>query len=129
LKILLADDDVDDRAFFKDALMQIYPTAYFVGVEDGEGAFNILLKEEFDYVFLDLNMPLMNGRECLKLIRSKKMLAKNKQEIPVIILSTTIDPEIEKACEDLRALCVSKPFSFEALKAIIAKIIYEYNIP
>jgi len=87
--ILLADDDRDDRFFFKDALSELPITSHLTTVDDGERLMSYLLKNVYqlpDVLFLDLNMPRKNGSECLKEIKLNKEI----QQLPVIIYSTSL---------------------------------------
>ncbi|MCW3091425.1 MAG: response regulator [Ferruginibacter sp.] len=65
-RILLVDDDPDDQYLFSDAVNQIHPKIYCEIANNGAEALTILDKTPpFDLIFMDLNMPKMNGFECL----------------------------------------------------------------
>lgn len=88
-QLLLADDDRDDRFFFKDALSELPIATHLTTVDDGERLMDYLLKNVYqlpDVLFLDLNMPRKNGSECLKEIKLNKEI----QNLPVIIYSTSL---------------------------------------
>ncbi len=87
MTLLIVDDDSDDRMFFRDAVKEINPGYELLEACDGEEALNLLRKAVKlpDFIFLDLNMPYMNGRECLKELKADTTL----KRIPVIIYSTT----------------------------------------
>src|SRR4051812_18114104 len=90
LRVLLADDDEDDRTFFQDALKEINLDALLFAVEDGEELLKVLGSGPVQLphlVFLDLNMPGKGGKECLKEIRSLSHL----DQTPVIIFSTSVN--------------------------------------
>lgn len=84
---LLIDDDEDDKEIFCLALQKIDRSIECVTASDGLEALSILKNESFipDYIFLDLNMPVMNGKECLKEIRKQSHL----NQVPVIIFTTS----------------------------------------
>jgi CheY-like chemotaxis protein len=87
LKILLADDDIDDRFFFAKALNEIALNTHLTTVHDGEQLMNFLcdhLKHLPDVLFLDLSMPRKSGIECLSEIKENSQL----KDIPVIMFST-----------------------------------------
>ena len=87
IKVLLAEDDEDDQFFFSNALLELpFPTELTI-VSNGKDAVEKLkdLEVKPDIIFLDLNMPKMNGKECLKLIRNNQSYT----YIPCIILSTS----------------------------------------
>ena len=101
--IFLVDDDRDDREIFIEALAEIDNSLHCVTAENGEDAIRKLLSGAFipNIIFLDLNMPRMNGRECLVEIKSIKTL----EETPVIIYTTS---SLQKEKEELVKLGASK---------------------
>jgi CheY-like chemotaxis protein len=89
INILLADDNLDDRFFFQEALTELPISTDLTTVVDGERLMTHLFNNPGnppDVVFLDLNMPRRNGSECLIEIKQNKLL----QSIPVIIYSTSL---------------------------------------
>ena len=93
LNILLADDDIDDCAFFKKAVEDFPISTNYTAVHDGEQLLKQLTnetKELPDVLFLDLNMPRKNGFECLEEIKLNKKL----KQLPVIIFSTSFEQEV-----------------------------------
>src|SRR4051812_38109776 len=92
--LLLADDDEDDCAFFKEALDELSLPVSLVVVNDGVQLMDYLAANSSnnlpDMLFLDLNMPRKNGHECLKEIKEIEKL----HTLPVIIFSTSLDIEI-----------------------------------
>jgi len=87
---VLIDDDDDDWLLFSEAVKKIDGEWLCLFFQDAIAAILFLsgsLKEELpNYIFLDLNMPKMNGKECLMEIKSRKELA----DISVNILSTSV---------------------------------------
>src|SRR6187551_1938729 len=91
--LLLADDDIDDCAFFKDALEELPVSATPLTVNDGVQLMNLLSAKSDnlpDILFLDLNMPRKSGFECLSEIKSIDKL----KDLPVIIFSTSLGTEV-----------------------------------
>ena len=87
-KILLIDDDEDDWFLFREAIKEIDVALVCNFFQDAIDAIRFLsnhLDELPDRIFLDLNMPRMDGKECLQEVKCRKELA----HIPVIILSTS----------------------------------------
>jgi len=84
---MIVDDDKDDRFFFRSAIRKNNPSYECIEAEDGADALEQLRKAKQlpDFIFLDLNMPKMDGRECLKELKKDK----NLNKIPVIIYSTS----------------------------------------
>lgn len=87
----LIDDDEDDQEIFALALREADASIRCVTANDGVEALHKLEQDKTfvpDYIFLDLNMPLMNGKECLREIRKHTHL----RDVPVIIFSTSSEP-------------------------------------
>ncbi len=87
MTILYADDDADDCEIMAEALLQIDPSISFITASDGREALKVLdhIGNLPDTVFLDVNMPVMDGRECLRAMKDNVRF----RDIPVIIYSTT----------------------------------------
>lgn len=84
---LLVDDDEDDTEIFSLAVSEAFPSIDCRFASDGIEALKMLEDVSFvpDYIFLDLNMPLMSGKECLAELRKRPHLL----DVPVIIFSTS----------------------------------------
>lgn len=98
-RCLLVDDDEDDREIFCVALEQADPSIRCHMASDGTEALSLLHDGTFipDFIFLDLNMPQMDGKEALNEIKKHKHL----QEIPVVIFTTS---SAERDQEETRRL-------------------------
>jgi len=88
LRILLIDDDADDREIFTWVMKSIDADLVVEDTSDGFEALDLLKQQNFDLVFLDLNMPRMHGLECLRRIRQIPQHAGT----PVIVYSTSSNP-------------------------------------
>jgi len=122
--ILLADDDDDDTFLFREALEQIPVKADLIVAENGMKLMDILNGTDVkpDLIFLDMNMPVKNGLECLEEIRESDELL----HVPVVILSTSVaDYPIESAFSAGANLYIQKPTSFSALVDTLKKCILE----
>jgi len=112
--VFLVDDDRDDREIFIEALAEIDNSCRCVTAENGEEAIKKLHANGFlpDFIFLDLNMPRMNGRECLVEIKNIKRL----EEIPVIIYTTSsLQREREELVRLGASMFLTKPANFHEL--------------
>jgi CheY-like chemotaxis protein len=122
LKIFLAEDDIDDRSFFKDAFEEVKMKHILKIFEDGISLMDYLEREDAiipDIIFMDINMPGLSGMECLKDIRTSQKLS----EIVVAIYSTSASPaNIEDAFIEGANVYIKKPDEFSALKKIISEI-------
>jgi CheY-like chemotaxis protein len=119
--ILFSDDDTDDALLFTQAADLLTSPILLSFAEDGEQLMRYLSKEMLpDMIFLDLNMPVKNGIECLSEIRSDKKL----DWLPVIVYTTSDNARDIDTCYELRAnLYVVKPTSFEAIIKTLKKIL------
>lgn len=99
--ILIIDDDSDDRSFFIDALKEFDSNIETLEAENGQDAINKLksLSNLPHYIFLDLNMPIMNGTEFLTHLNTDP----NLNNIPVVIHTTSVSPEDMKLTSELGA--------------------------
>ncbi|RZJ92715.1 MAG: response regulator [Chryseobacterium sp.] len=122
LNILLIDDDQDDREFFKIALRTCPIPTICLTADRGDSAIDLLNGSDSipDYIFLDLNMPLMSGKECLCYLQSVPAHAK----IPVIIFTTSSFPKDIEECKALGAThFLTKTHDLEHLGLLISKIL------
>jgi CheY-like chemotaxis protein len=124
--IILIDDDEDDIDIFKEVVHNgiDLPIDVITG-RNGLECLKLLEKTVPDIVFLDINMPIMNGKECLKIIKQHDTY----KHIPIVIYSTTTSKHEIESVKKLGAHFLSKPISFKnsipPLEAIISKIIAE----
>lgn len=118
--LLLADDDEDDCAFFREALDELPLSAVLKTVSDGVELMGFLLEKPSknlpDILFLDLNMPRKSGFECLKEIKEIDTL----KQLPIIVFSTSLDMGIVDLMYQRGAiLYIRKPGEFSKLKKVI----------
>jgi len=121
-RILLVDDDLDDRELFVEAFSFLEGSAEVETLEASEKLLHHLERAETlpDYIFLDLNMPRKSGKECLKEIQEDVRL----KEIRVVIYSTSINPrDVAETYEDGAYCFIQKPNSFSELKKLIQKVV------
>lgn len=122
MKILYADDDIDDCELVVEALEHIDPCIECTMVSDGKQALNVLHEEAAlpDYIFLDVNMPVMDGKNCLMEIKKDHRL----KNIPVVIYSTS---QNENEISELYAMgaqeYLKKPNSFSDLCFSLREVI------
>lgn len=123
LHVLLADDDEDDRLFFKDAFEEIKIQTKVKFVHDGLQLMEYLLHPETilpNILFLDLNMPKMNGHECLNEIKKNDNL---KNLIVAIYSTSSSEEDIEDTFIKGANIYIKKPNDFNSLKKIISEVI------
>jgi CheY-like chemotaxis protein len=126
MTILYVDDDPDDRQIFEEAISAIDKRHVCLTAQDGIDALSYLSEGKFpDIIFLDINMPLMDGSTCLSEIRSNK----ETTHIPVIMFTTSNNPEDRTKCEHLGATdFILKPFSYPEMKKILASVLFTTNM-
>jgi CheY-like chemotaxis protein len=114
MNILYVDDDSDDTEVFCEAITTIDKNSSCITAANGLLALQILAEKnpKPDYIFLDINMPFMNGKECLAAIKKDDQL----KHIPVIMYSTSTSTNEIKECYALGAFdFLIKPDRFTKL--------------
>ncbi len=116
-KIMIVDDDEDDMDFFCEVINEIDASYTCVTATNGEEALQKLRKGKTqlpDLIFLDLNMPRMNGKICLQELKKDSAL----QNIPIIIYTTSSHhKDKEETLKNGAALFMTKPPTFDRMKA------------
>lgn len=121
--VLLIDDDTDDQEIFSYAMMQADPAVACVFANDGILALEKIHADESfipDYIFIDMNMPRMNGQQCLSEIKKIDRL-KNK---PVYMYSTSAEPGL--VADNLKLGAVEflvKPADIRDLTDLLRRIV------
>ena len=118
--ILIADDDPDDIALFESAMMEMCPDLKLSVAYNGVNLLEILPTIPLpDAIILDLNMPLVGGKECLIKIRSQSRF----DEVPVIIFSTSRrQSDIDYCMGEGANHYVVKPNTYSGLKILVEKL-------
>jgi CheY-like chemotaxis protein len=100
--ILYAEDDIDDFDFFCEVIHSFNPQHDCINAANGVDALEFLekCKQLPDYIVIDINMPAMDGKVCLKNIKADSRFA----PIPVIVYSTSRDPRDIELCKELGAI-------------------------
>src|SRR4051794_28815617 len=84
--VFIADDDIDDIFLFESAILEARPDLTISRARDGLSLLDLLNNSALpDAIILDLNMPLMSGKECLVKIRSQRRF----DNVPIIMFSTS----------------------------------------
>jgi CheY-like chemotaxis protein len=100
---LLVDDDLDDHEIFSIALQEANTPIELVRAYDGVEALEHLNDSRQalpDFIFLDLNMPRMNGKQCLEQLKQQE----DFKDIPVVIYSTSSEIKDLMDAQDLGAI-------------------------
>ncbi len=124
LRILLADDDEDDRTFFSEAIAELKMTNQLILFNDGKDLMEYLLRPDVSLphiLFLDLNMPYKNGLDCLKEIRADDRF----KNVSVAIYSTSSsEKDIEDTFIEGANIYIKKPNNFSELKRVIKEVVH-----
>ena len=127
MNIILVDDDLDDVLLFRQAIKDISKTVNCVELGGGRDLLNYLEVTPYKprMIFLDYNMPGMNGLECLQELKK----AQKFNGIPVIIYTTYLSSEQESSCVNLGASVIVKPNTYSELLEVIESKIFEFSGP
>ncbi|HET7000448.1 MAG TPA: response regulator [Puia sp.] len=119
-KIMLIDDDPDDQLFFRDAVYTVRPDLQCELASSCSEAFKQLETTTPDLIFMDLNMPVMNGFDCLMYLKEKTEL----RDIPVIIFTTSKNMnDINRTRQLGASWFMTKPDDFNVLCKKLNRII------
>lgn len=120
--ILLIDDDSDDHEFFQEALKQISDQLIYNSADNGKKALDLIEEKKVnpDLIFLDWNMPIMNGQQFLEERMRRDILG----QTPIIIFSTSSHLSTIELSQKLGAhRFITKPNNFPELVSILSSII------
>lgn len=121
--IILADDDEDERMFFRDAFNELKIKTKVNTFKDGAELMDYLNQEEIqipELIFLDLNMPKKNGLECLHEIKANPKFA----DSAIVIYSTSSSEEhIEETFIGGANIYIKKPKDFNDLKKVLSEVV------
>jgi CheY-like chemotaxis protein len=124
-KILYVDDDPDDREFLADAIRKTNPSVEVVLAENGVQAMDYLKGAKSGegpqpcLIVLDLNMPLMNGRETFNRIKEDSTL----RDIPVVVFTSSEKPQERASFNSLGVEYITKPLNLSFMSSIAKKMI------
>lgn len=123
LHLILADDDMDDCDFFKEAMDELTDPCRLTVLNNGVALMDFLqteAKNQPSLIFLDLNMPRKSGLDCMAEIQAMDTLS----HIPVFIYSTSLDQTVINSLYQLGAYhYIQKPTDFAGIKSVIKKAI------
>lgn len=126
-KVFLIDDDADDRELFCEALQAVASDFICLTAPNGRKALADLRSAQAelpDLIFLDINMPLMNGWQFLSILREQEAY----KHIPVIIYSTSSsDQELQKALQAGAFCFFKKPSNYKDLVKSLESVVFHLN--
>ena len=124
LKILIAEDNVINMLLIKTILKSLFPKAQLIESENGEEAIEKFIETAPDIILMDIQMPLLNGLEATKKIRTLEF----NSTIPIIALTAGTLKEDREHCilagmNDF----ISKPIVKDTIKNVILKWQHKYK--
>ena len=128
LKIILTDDDEDDREMFSFVMGETGIPHNLKTFSNGLALLSYLQQDDCDFpdiIFLDLNMPVLDGIAALHKIRA---LEKCRQLPPIVIYSTSNNMvDIQKTFNSGANLYITKPNNFQSLKKVLQEVLTQYK--
>ena len=117
-KVLVAEDSSVIINLTKNVLM--FENYDIVAVKNGKQVLEKLASEDFDMILMDINMPVMDGIECTKAIRTLE--DKHKAKIPIVAITGnyknyTLDDFKKAGLNDF----IQKPLDYDLLLATVKK--------
>jgi CheY-like chemotaxis protein len=122
--LLCIEDDEDDRISIEEAATETDPKLVFVAKPNGREALTFLNHQKEQHqlpclILLDINMPVMNGKETLVAIKKDPVL----KDIPIIVFTTSSSKLDQLFCEQYGADMVTKPLRQYDLKRVIEQVV------
>lgn len=120
MHILMADDDKDDFFILQEAAEKAGEPLQVSYAANWLELWRFILKTIPDVLFLDINMPVKDGIECLQLLRNERKYDK----VPILIYSTSVNKaDIDKAYQHGANYFIVKPNAIDDITNIIKKLI------
>jgi CheY-like chemotaxis protein len=120
----LVDDDADDQEIFDLALQGLGTSTRLEFANDGVEAISRIQNDTSflpHCIFIDLNMPRMNGQQCLQELRKIDRI----KQVPIVMYSTTVNAQyLADALNHGATDFIEKPITIEALTASLSKIFH-----
>lgn len=126
--VLCVDDDLDDRLVLCEAIRDIDPSLKVVEAKNGVEANQFLQQAKATgnfpcLVILDINMPLMDGKETLKRIKKDEIL----RTLPIVFFTTSSNPRDQSFSAEYGVEFVTKPSSYHSIVSTIKEILSRCN--
>jgi CheY-like chemotaxis protein len=133
VRVLVVEDNADDRELLLRQLRKTDMADHVKFISDGQEALNFLIvpdplpvERELIAIFLDLNLPSLNGLELLRALRQREGF----QATPVIVMTSSNDPRDLEECRRLNVTnYVSKPVTFTSFSKAVADVFHLPRTP
>jgi len=128
--ILYVEDDPDDLLIIAEAFEKYTDNLKIIHAHQGYEALQVLnmltLQDKLPcLIIMDINMPIMDGKETLVAIRRNRTY----DNIPIVIFSTSEKPEDKKFAADLDADYITKPIQFSAMEKLVGEFVQKCRFP
>ena len=128
VRVLVVEDNADDRELLLRQLRKTGMADHVKFISDGKEALNFLtvpdplpVARELIAIFLDLNLPSLNGLDLLRALRERERF----QATPVIVMTSSNDPRDLEECRRLNVTnYVSKPVTFTSFSKAVADVFH-----
>ena len=122
--ILWADDDADDLQMMRDILLRNERAYDIVEVQNGREALDYLHQADLEgrlpcLIILDINMPVLDGKETLSLIKRNERFS----AIPVVVFTTSASELDRMYCQHHQTTMVTKPPTYKSLEKTIVDLL------
>ena len=122
--VLCVDDDADDRQFMANAIGDFHTSLQMVEATNGSEALTFLQQAKQKgklpcLILLDLNMPVMDGKEALMKIKQDEAL----KEIPIVVFTTSSSTIDKLFCQRYKVEMITKPPQYDEFIATVKKLI------
>jgi PleD family two-component response regulator len=124
---LLIDDDADDRNLFSTAMGELESDLEVITIKDANTAIHDIRDGKIrpSIIFLDLNMPCVNGYQVLVYLKGQI----RHRKIPVVVYSTSNDPDEVKRTKKLGATAFfEKPVTYSDLKQRLSDLLSDVRV-
>ncbi|WP_298741402.1 response regulator [uncultured Chitinophaga sp.] len=121
----IIDDDPDDREFFCDALKDVDGSAVCYTFKNGMEALDMLGTDRApipDYIFLDLNLPMLSGKQCL--VELKKLKKLHQTRI-IIYTTSTLSDDFSETIQMGAMHFLTKPTTYAELCEALSNVLSE----
>jgi CheY-like chemotaxis protein len=119
--ITIIDDDGEDIDFLRAAILEVDPSVKCMAFTSAQEAIARISTDRIppDVIFVDYNMPVFNGIECLQIFNALRVL----KYTSYVAISSNMPPTLEQAFFDHGASCVfEKPTSIQGYKKVVEHV-------
>lgn len=118
--ILIVDDSATTRAIIKRTIQMCgIETHALLEAPDGQKALEIIRAQKPDLVFMDINMPNMNGIDTTRAIRAEPAIAKTR--VVIVSSESTASRQSQLRNEGVEGY-ITKPFTPERIRDVISSV-------